>query len=120
MVQQTINNLKERPKDERKTVAGGIAIMVIVVLMAAWMILFFKKIQSGSQQVNLDFGAQNEFNPSAVQQAQKTIQNSNGQTPDDLYNIRNDAAASQIQDQQQTTRQQQTGGTDAFGKPSSF
>ena len=117
MVQQTINNLKDRPKDERKAVASGIAITVIVVLLAAWGILFLKKIQSGSQKVNLDFGAQNEFNPSAVQQAQTTIQNSNGQTPEDLYNIRNDAAANQLQSGQQVTQQQTSGGTDAFGQP---
>jgi hypothetical protein len=120
MVQQTINNLKERPKDERKAVASGIAITVVVVLLAAWLILFFKRIQSGSQQVNLDFGAQNEFNPTAVRQAQDAIQQQNGQTPEDLYNIRNDAAANQLQGQQQTSVQQIGAGTDQFGNPTSY
>ena len=100
-MQKTIDNLKDRPKDERKVVAGGIAIFVISVLLIAWAIFFFKRIQSGQQQVNLDSGAQNEFNPTGTQQAQQARNQSNGQTPEDLYNIRNDAAAQQAGGQQQ-------------------
>ncbi len=119
VVQKTIDNLKDRPKDERKVVAGGIAIFVISVLLIAWAIFFFKRIQSGQQQVNLDSGAQNEFNPTATQQAQQAINQSNGQTPEDLYNIRNDAAAQQAGGQQQLQIQQVGNGTDNFGNPTS-
>lgn len=120
VVQKTIDNLKDRPKDERTTVAGGIAIMVVVVLLAAWAILFFKRIQAGTQDVNLDFGAQNEFNPTATRQAQQSIEQSNGQSAEDLSNIRNDAAANQLQGQQQVQTQQSAGGTDQFGQPSGY
>ena len=119
VVQKTINNLKDRPKDERKVVAGGIAIFVISVLLIAWAIFFFKRIQSGQQQVNLDSGAQNEFNPTGTQQAQREIEQQNGQTPEDLYNIRNDAAANQLNGQQQLQIQQVGGNTDQFGNPTS-
>ncbi len=119
VVQKTIGNLKDRPKDERKVVAGGIAIFVISVLLIAWAILFFRRIQSGQLQVNLDSGAQNEFNPTATQQAQQQINQSNGQTPEDLYNIRNDAAAQQAGGQQQLQIQQVGQGTDQFGNKTS-
>ncbi len=49
VVQRTINNLKERPKDERKAVASFIAIGLIVILLIAWAIVFFRRIQSGVQ-----------------------------------------------------------------------
>jgi len=120
VVQKTINNLKDRPKDERKAVAGGIAIFVISVLLIAWAIFFFKRIQSGQQQVNLDSGAQNEFNPTGTQQAQREIEQQNGQTPEDLYNIRNDAAAQQVGGQQQLQIQQVGGNTDQFGNPTTY
>ncbi len=121
VVQKAIDNLKDRPKDERKVVAGGIAITVVVVLLIAWTILFFKRIQSGSQNLNLDSGAQAEFNPTATMQAQEAIKQSSGQAPDDLYNLRNDAAAQQLQGQQQTQVQPSSGGaTDQFGQPSGY
>ena len=120
VVQRTINNLKDRPKDERKAVAGGIAIAVIAVLLLAWAILFFKRIQSGTQQVNLDFGAQNEFNFSGVRAAQEEIaeQNASGYI-EDLSTLRDDAAGKQLQGSEQSQVQQQAGGTDAFGNPTS-
>jgi hypothetical protein len=121
VVQKTINDLKERPKDERKVVAGGVAIFVIVVLLGAWSILFFKRIQSGAQQVNLDSGAQDAFNPTATQQAQQAIQQQQSGTVNvnDLYQIRANAAANQVETQQQMQVQQVSGGTDQFGNPAS-
>jgi hypothetical protein len=122
VVQKTIDNLKDRPKDERKAVAGGIAIAVIAILLIGWGVLFLRKIQNGTQQVSFDAGAQNEFNPSNVTQAQQQIQlQSQGGNADDLYRIRDDAAAQQIQLNGQTQVQQQTqGGTDAFGNPTNY
>ncbi|HVU75512.1 MAG TPA: hypothetical protein VHD38_01580 [Candidatus Paceibacterota bacterium] len=122
VIQKTVDNLKDRPKDERKAVAGGIAITVIVILLIGWAVLFLRNIQNGSQAVNLDFGAQSEFNPSSVTQAQEQIhtQSQNGST-DDLTRIRDDAAASQVQNSQQLQVQQTQGqGTDGFGNPTSY
>ena len=118
VVQKAIDNLKDRPKDERKVVAGGIAILVIAVLLVAWAILFFKRIQSGTQTVNLDSGAQNEFNPAATRQAQQEINNLGPtNSTEDLMQIRNDAAANQLQGQQQLQTPQGEGGTDQFSQP---
>jgi uncharacterized protein HemX len=120
VVQKTIDNLKERPKDERKAVAGGIAILVIAVLLIAWAILFFRKIANGTQQVNFDAGAQNEFNPSNVTQAQQQIQSqSQNQNTDELYQIRNESNAN-VQQTQPLQIQQVQGKVDAFGNPNNF
>jgi hypothetical protein len=121
VVQKTIDNLKDRPKDERKAVAGGIAIAVIAILLIGWGVLFLRKIQNGTQQVSFDAGAQNAFNPSNVTQAQQQIQlQSQNGGEDDLYRIRDDAAADQVQSTQQFQTQQAAGGTDAFGNPANY
>jgi hypothetical protein len=121
VVQKTIDNLKDRPKDERKVVAGGVAIAVIAILLVGWAVLFLRNIQNGTQQVSFDAGAQNEFNPSNVTQAQQQIQlQSQNGNPDDLYRIRDDAAASQVQSSQQFQMQQNAGGTDVFGNPANY
>jgi len=122
VVQKTIDNLKERPKDERKAVAGGIAITVVVVLLLAWGVIFIHRIQTGAQKVNLDSGAQDQFNFTSVKQAQQAIQqqSANGNT-EDLMQLRQDAAAQQVGAQQEMSVQQIGGsGTDAFGQPTSY
>lgn len=48
-----VNNLKERPRDEKKVIAGGVAIAVIIVLFLTWAVLFFKKIQN-TEPIQLD------------------------------------------------------------------
>lgn len=119
VVQKTVNNLKERPEDERKVVAGGVAIFIVVVLLCVWAFTFVKRIQSGAQQTSIESGAQDEFNFSSTKRAQQEIeaqQNSDGTA--DLSNLRYDAAANQIQ---QGSSVQQTGGsTDQFGNPNNF
>lgn len=120
VIQKTVNNLKDRPKDDRKAVAGGIAIFVIVVLLIAWAILFFKRIQSGAQQVNLDSGAQNEFNFTSVKAAQQAIeQQDSAGSADELYQIRQDAAANQAGVQQMNI-QQSGSSVDQFGQPTNY
>jgi L-ascorbate metabolism protein UlaG (beta-lactamase superfamily) len=121
VVQKTINNLKDRPKDERKVVAGGIAITIVIVLLLAWSIVFFKRIQAGTQQVTLDSGAQDEFNPSSVKAAQDAIQQQDQSDSEDLYHLRDDAAAMQVGTAQQVYINQVGGsGTDQFGNPTSY
>lgn len=116
VVQKTINNLKQGPKEDKVAVASGIAISVVVVLFVAWGIYFFHKIQKGAQQVNLSGGAQDQFNFSSVKEAQQQLQQAYGNA-DELQQLRNDAAG-QMQVQQQTDAQQTQGsGPDQFGTP---
>lgn len=119
VVQRTINNLKGRPEDERKTVAGGIAIAVVIVLLVAWGILFLKKIQRGAQTVNLDSGAQDEFNFSSTKEAQDALKQTYGDNTNDLLQIRTDAAANQLRGSQQADVQD-TQGTDQFDNPNGY
>jgi len=48
VVQRTINSLRDRPKDERVAVAGGIAIAVVTVLLVGWVVFFLHGIGSGT------------------------------------------------------------------------
>ncbi|QQG37746.1 MAG: hypothetical protein HYS26_03930 [Candidatus Kaiserbacteria bacterium] len=73
VIEKTINNLKEKPKDERKAVAGGIAIAVVIILFIGWAFLFLKKIQRGGVEADLTSGAQSEFNFSSVREAQERL-----------------------------------------------
>lgn len=51
--QETVENLKNRPRDERKYIAGVLAVAVVVILFLVWAALFFKKIQGGGADVDL-------------------------------------------------------------------
>lgn len=54
VVQKTINNLKDRPKDERQVVAIGFAGTVVLVLIVAWAFFFLKSLrqeQAASGQI---------------------------------------------------------------------
>lgn len=93
VLQKTVDNLKDRSKDERQVVAGGIAITVVIVLLVGWAVIFFKRVQSGSLETNFDSGAQSEFNFSATREAQQAIQSSQGSGSEDLSRLRYDAAA---------------------------
>lgn len=72
VIQKTIDNLKEKPKEDRKVVAGGIAFALLVLLFFAWAFFFFKKLQHSNAQ-QLGGGAQEEFNPSSVRDAQQQL-----------------------------------------------
>ena len=39
-----LDNLRNKPKDDKTAIAGGIAIFVVAILIIAWGILFLKKI----------------------------------------------------------------------------
>ena|SRR3989344_3355222 len=75
VIQRAVNHLRERPKDEKKVVAGGIAILVIVVLFFVWSILFLKKIQNGNQSFERNTTTQGEDISTSVREAQEDLQN---------------------------------------------
>ena len=41
--QKTLDKLKDKPKDERAVVAGGISIFVVAVIFIIWVIFFFNR-----------------------------------------------------------------------------
>jgi hypothetical protein len=46
VLQRTLNNLRERPKEERTAIAAWIAIGVVALLFAGWLIFFFNSIRT--------------------------------------------------------------------------
>lgn len=51
VLKKTFHNLRQRPRHERQTVAAGIAISVMSVLFAGWLIAFIKKMNDTSVQI---------------------------------------------------------------------
>ncbi len=111
VVQKTIDNLKDKPKDERKALAGGIAFAVVILLFFAWAFFFFKKIQRGAQLREFGGGAQEEVNFSAVREAQQKLLEGVSDT-DELRTLRDQAAERQMD---QSVREEYQGSGDAFG-----
>lgn len=93
--QDAVGNLKDRPKEDKKVIAGGIAIMVIVALFFVWAILFLKKIQRGDQKLELQVGAEEVFLSDSVRQAQEDLQGMFSNT-DELEAARDQAASQQF------------------------
>lgn len=116
VVQKTLDNLKSGPKDDKVAVASGVAISVVVVLLVAWAIFFFRNIQKNAVQLDLSGGAQDEFNFTGVKEAQEKLKQEYSNTTDEFLQLRNDAASSQMQFQQQTNVQETQGnGGSQFG-----
>jgi hypothetical protein len=45
-VQQKFNQLKDAPHEDKKAVAGGIAVAVVVILIFAWGFLFLRNVRN--------------------------------------------------------------------------
>lgn len=117
VIQKTINNLKDRPNEDKTVVAGGIAIAVVSILLIGWVFMFLKRIQSGAQKVELGGGIQEQFNFTSVKDAQEQLQQVYYDATDELRQIRDTAASQQVQTVQQGVEQQVQGAdtTDQFG-----
>ena len=116
VIQKAVDNLKDKSSDEKKVVAGGIAIAVVAVLFAGWAILFLKKLQRGGELQQLGGGAQDEFLNSSIREAQDALMRDFS----DVDELR--AAREQLgQQYQQGAVQQdfQQTDVDVFGSPSS-
>lgn len=57
VVQDKIDSLKEKPHEEKRAVAGGIAVAVVVVLLVGWAFIFLRNIQKGTDIPTLQGGA---------------------------------------------------------------
>jgi hypothetical protein len=117
VLQKAIGDLKGSPKEDKVAVASGIAVSVVIVLLAAWAIYFFRNIQKGTQQVNISGGAQDSFNFDTVKQAQQQIQQGLGSSADELQQVRTNIG-SQVQTPDTGAQAVPQVTTDQFGAPS--
>ncbi|OGG60821.1 hypothetical protein A2765_01795 [Candidatus Kaiserbacteria bacterium RIFCSPHIGHO2_01_FULL_56_24] len=123
VVQKTLNDLKDRPHDEKKAVAGGIAIAVVMILLIGWGFLFLRKIKQGSINTTLENGAvpTDQFNMNLIKDAAQQLSQGYDNSQD-LRDIRdtaaeNNAAADTGYSQQTNSTSQQE--TNQFGTPGS-
>lgn len=115
MVQKTLNDLKEGPKEDKVVVAGGIAITVVILLLVMWVVFFLRGIRNNSQDLNLTGGAGEDFYFSSTKDAQAQLQGQLTNT-DELNDIRERSASGEGSVQLQTVGQETQGsGTDQFG-----
>ncbi len=115
-VQEKFNNLKAGPKEDKVAVASGVAISVVVVLLSAWAIYFFHNIRNNAQQLNLSAGAQDQFVPTSVTDAQRQLQQEFGSTTRAFQDIQDQTQGASAQMQLQQMQIQGTQ-TDQFGAP---
>ena len=114
VLQKALDSAKDRPKDEKKVIAGGIAIFVVVALFFGWAMFFLKKIQSGEQNLEFGGGAQDEFLPESVRQAQQDIMEGFSNL-EELEAIRNESTGRQVEGG--GVPPDAGGGDDPFGTP---
>lgn len=73
VIQKAVDSMKDKPKDDKKAVAGGIAIALVVILFFGWAFLFLKKLQRGEQELQFGSGEQQEFLGASVRDAQERL-----------------------------------------------
>lgn len=100
-IQQSIDKLKQKPKDDRKAIASSISIAVGTILFIGWLLYFFHQIQSGAVSPSLQAG--NEFSQQAMQQAQDAFQQQQDSPNQDLIQLRDQIQAQQLQTSVQPT-----------------
>lgn len=98
VVRNAIDNLKDKPHDEKKAVASGIAIGIVIILLIGWGFLFLRKIQRGTIP-QLEGGAvpQDQVNTGFLQQTQQQINSMYQDSASQLQQIRDASIQSQTQ-----------------------
>ena len=116
VVKKTIDTLKERPDEEKKAVASGVAIGFVVILLIAWGFFFVRKVQN-SGALNLSGGAQDEFNFTSVKEAQQQLKQNYASTSEEFRQIRDSAVTNSIKNGQSSQQVDESGQTTQFGAP---
>lgn len=115
-MQNAINNLKDKPHEEKKAVATGIAVFVVVILLVGWGFLFLRKIQKGTVPT-LEGGAvpQDQIDAAFVRQTQQQINQFYQSSQDQLRDIRDTSAQGDANTTYTTEGVEAGGSADVFG-----
>ena len=118
-VQKTLDNLKDKPHDEKKAVASGIAIGVVIILLVGWGFLFLRKIQRGTVPTLQGSAVpQDQIDASFIQQTQQQINQYYQSSQDQLKNIRDSSAQNQVGASGQNAQSVDVSGQEGgFGAP---
>lgn len=95
-MQQVVEDLKGRPNDEKKAVAGSVAIFVVTILFIGWGFFFFKKIAGGGE-VAIPFGGvrQDVIQGATLQRAGEDFMKSYNDATADMKAIRDQGVSDQ-------------------------
>jgi len=94
-MKNAIEDLKGKPKEERTAVAGGIAVMVVALLLVGWGFFFLKKITRGAP-VETTWGPQNDVIDFVnLKDAADSFSGAYFDATEELQRIRDEAAALQ-------------------------
>ena len=75
VVQKALDDLKERPHDEKTTVASSIAIAVVIILLIGWAFIFLRNIRKTPPTLEGGVVPQSQFDYSIFKNSQQEIQN---------------------------------------------
>jgi hypothetical protein len=94
VVGKTLDTLKDKPHDEKKVVAGSIAVTVVVVLLVGWAFLFLRNIQRGSAIPTLQGNTvpEDQLNAQFIQQTQEQLNQYYQSSSEQLRDIRDTSA----------------------------
>ena len=96
VVQEKFNQLKDAPHEDKKVVAGGIAITVVIILIIAWGFFFLRKIQrTDLSSLENTTVPTDQFNLEQLRAAQNAYGNSYNPS-DDIRNLRDSAAENEV------------------------
>ena len=117
--QSTIDTLKDKPHDEKRAVAGGIAVAVVAILLVGWAFMFLRNIQRGSEIPTLQGAAvpEDQLNAQFIQATQQQLDEYYQQSDDKYRDLRNTGSGASTVDP--GTGVSPSGGGDEFGAPQS-
>lgn len=78
VVQKTINNLKDRPKEERQVVAVGAAGIIVLILLVGWAFFFLKSIRREQSAIQSAVDIPQDGGAAPVQQTGTTYDSFQG------------------------------------------
>ena len=115
----SIDTLKDKPHDEKRAVAGGIAVAVVIILLVGWAFMFLRNIQRGNEIPTLQGNAvpEDQLNAQFIQATQQQLDQYYQRSDDQYRDLRNTGGGASTVDAGVGVTP--SGGSDEFGAPQS-